>query len=76
MEPSVYISDHESPHCTMTSYDGDDNLTLCVPRLSSGQDPNQPVIVRSPKLKHLPPNHVLIRVDRFGFSANKYVVFL
>jgi hypothetical protein len=48
----------------------DDNLTLCSPRVSSGLDPNAPVLVRSPKPVQLPPNHVLLRVDRFGFSAN------
>ncbi|KII87808.1 hypothetical protein PLICRDRAFT_54851 [Plicaturopsis crispa FD-325 SS-3] len=48
----------------------DDNLTLCNPRQSSGQDPNKAVLVRTPKPTHLPPNHVLIHVDRFGFSTN------
>ncbi|KDQ58503.1 hypothetical protein JAAARDRAFT_34316 [Jaapia argillacea MUCL 33604] len=47
-----------------------ENLTLCVPRPSSGQNPHVPVIVHSRTLKTLPENHVLIRVDRFGFSAN------
>ncbi|KAH7926170.1 hypothetical protein BV22DRAFT_1111900 [Leucogyrophana mollusca] len=49
------------------------NVTLCHPRPSSGQCPNQAVVVRSPGLflaKDIPPNHVLIEVDRFGFSAN------
>jgi hypothetical protein len=55
--------------------DDDDNLIFCVPRLSSGLNPNQPIVIRNPKPKHLPPNHVLIKVDRFGFSANKYVAF-
>ena len=49
----------------------DVNLTFCVPRSSSGQNPNQPVVVRTPKPKDLPSNHVLIKVDRFGFSTNK-----
>ncbi|KAF8068953.1 hypothetical protein FPV67DRAFT_1561706 [Lyophyllum atratum] len=48
----------------------DENLTLCVPRLSSGQDPHQPVLSKSQKPTQYPPNHVLIKVDRFGFSAN------
>ncbi|KAG5646345.1 hypothetical protein DXG03_003668 [Asterophora parasitica] len=48
----------------------DGNLTLCVPRASSGQDPHQPILASSQKPTHLPPNHVLIQVDRFGFSAN------
>lgn len=51
----------------------DTNLTLCVPRPSSGQNPHQPIIAQSLKPEYIPPNHVLIRVDRFGFSANKCV---
>lgn len=51
----------------------EDNLTLCVPRPSSGQNPDQPVVARSGKPEHLPPHHILVKVDRFGFSANKYV---
>ncbi|KAG6828346.1 hypothetical protein H0H92_008285 [Tricholoma furcatifolium] len=43
----------------------DDNLTLCVPRLSSGQDPNHPILVKSPKPTQCPPNHVLLKVDRY-----------
>lgn len=47
------------------------NVSLCVPRASSGLDPTQPVIAVSPHSPHeIPPNHVVIRVDRFGFSAN------
>ncbi|KAF8155594.1 hypothetical protein B0H34DRAFT_502730 [Crassisporium funariophilum] len=46
------------------------NISLCSPRSSSGQDPNTPVIVVSPKPIFCPANHVLIKVDRFGFSAN------
>ncbi|KAF5379077.1 hypothetical protein D9615_005976 [Tricholomella constricta] len=48
----------------------DENLTLCVPRASSGQDPHQPVLASSQRPTQYPPNHVLIKVDRFGFSAN------
>ncbi|KAF8235026.1 hypothetical protein L208DRAFT_1393236 [Tricholoma matsutake] len=48
----------------------DANLTLCVSRTSSGQDYPQPLLVTSPKPTDCPPNHVLIKVDRFGFSAN------
>jgi len=44
-----------------------ENLSLCVPRPSPAHGPR---LVRSPKPVHCPPNHVLIRVDRFGFSAN------
>ncbi len=46
------------------------NVTLCSPRLSSGQDPHAQVIVASSVSLDLPKNHVLIKVDRFGFSAN------
>ncbi|TFK72424.1 hypothetical protein BDN72DRAFT_815966 [Pluteus cervinus] len=46
------------------------NLTLCLPRPSSGLDPRAPVLVNSPIPRSIPPDHVLIRVDRFGFSAN------
>ncbi|CAL1699764.1 unnamed protein product [Somion occarium] len=45
------------------------NVSLCVARPSSGQDPHVPVIVRSPK-PTLPKDHILVKVDRFGFSAN------
>ncbi|KAG6841494.1 hypothetical protein C0991_010352 [Blastosporella zonata] len=48
----------------------DENLTLCVARVSSGQDPHRPVLVQSEKPPQCPPNHILIRIDRFGFSAN------
>ncbi|EKM57956.1 uncharacterized protein PHACADRAFT_139428 [Phanerochaete carnosa HHB-10118-sp] len=47
-----------------------ENLTLCVSRPSSGQDPHKPVLVKSQLLAKLPENHVLIKIDRFGFSAN------
>ena len=47
-----------------------ENVTLCFPRHSSGQNPQKPVVVRTPKPVNLPVNHVLIKVDRFGFSAN------
>ncbi|KAF9471784.1 hypothetical protein BDN70DRAFT_887735 [Pholiota conissans] len=46
------------------------NITLCSPRSSSGQDPQKPVIAVSPIPAECPANHVLIKVDRFGFSAN------
>ncbi|KAI0346376.1 hypothetical protein BDW22DRAFT_1323844 [Trametopsis cervina] len=45
------------------------NLTLCVARPSSGLDPHTPLLV-SHKMPPVPENHVLIEVDRFGFSAN------
>jgi len=46
------------------------NFSLCSPRPSSGQDPNTPILVVSDKPLDCPPNHILIKVDRFGFSAN------
>lgn len=46
------------------------NISLCSPRPSSGQNPNIPVLVVSAKPLDCPSNHVLIKVDRFGFSAN------
>jgi hypothetical protein len=54
----------------------DDNFTLCVPRPSSGQSPDQSIVVRAAVPRNLPLNHVLIKVDRFGFSANKCVQIL
>ncbi|KAG6873181.1 hypothetical protein C0995_001791 [Termitomyces sp. Mi166 len=48
----------------------DKNLTLCVPRASSGQDPHRPLLVKSPKPTTCPSNHVLLQIDQFGFSAN------
>jgi hypothetical protein len=58
------------------------NLTLCVPRRSSLKptDPKadnlaHPLVVPSILKElggtgNLPPNHVVLRVERFGFSAN------
>ncbi|KAH9478709.1 hypothetical protein JR316_0009169 [Psilocybe cubensis] len=46
------------------------NITLSSPRLSSGQDPDNPSLVASHIPNDIPTNHVLIKVDRFGFSAN------
>jgi len=46
------------------------NISLCSPRPSSGQDLNTTVLVISSKPLDCPINHVLIKVDRFGFSAN------
>ena len=46
------------------------NLTICHPRLSSGKDPNTAVLAESLIPAVLPANHVLIKVDRFGYSAN------
>jgi hypothetical protein len=46
------------------------NISFCSPRPSSGRDPNTPVLVVSAKPLDCPPNHVLIKVERFGFSAN------
>ncbi|KAF8584666.1 hypothetical protein K439DRAFT_1410904 [Ramaria rubella] len=47
-----------------------DNITLVVPRPSSGQKPHHPLLTVSKIPKTLPKNHVVIRVDRFGFSSN------
>ncbi|KAG2143052.1 hypothetical protein DEU56DRAFT_854850 [Suillus clintonianus] len=47
-----------------------DNLVLCHPRVSSGQDPNQTIIVQCEVSQTIPSDHVLLKVDRFGFSAN------
>ena len=46
------------------------NISLCLPHPWSDQDPNTPVLIVSAKPLDCPPNHVLIKVDRFGFSAN------
>lgn len=47
-----------------------ENITLCLPRPSSSSH-LAPTIVVSPKSSEsLPNNSVLLRVDRFGFSAN------
>ncbi|KAI9569907.1 hypothetical protein HD554DRAFT_2088536 [Boletus coccyginus] len=46
------------------------NLTICHPRLSSGKDPNTAVLAKSLVPAVLPANNVLIKVDRFGYSAN------
>ncbi|KAH7913306.1 hypothetical protein BJ138DRAFT_1146382 [Hygrophoropsis aurantiaca] len=56
----------------MPTISSDNILTLCHPRSSSGQNPNQAVIVSSPAylVDDIPQDHVLIKVDRFGFSAN------
>lgn len=49
----------------------DHNLTLAVPRLSAFPQPGvSSVLVSHPNPVQLSPNHVLIRVDRFGFTAN------
>jgi len=46
------------------------NLTLCFARPSSGKNPHEPIVVASPKPQSLPEHHVLIKLDRFGFSTN------
>ncbi|KAG8216908.1 hypothetical protein J3R82DRAFT_7181 [Butyriboletus roseoflavus] len=46
------------------------NLTICHPRLSSGQNSNTAILAKSLVPSVLPANHVLIKVDRFGYSAN------
>lgn len=47
-----------------------ENLILCHPRASSGQDPNQAIIIKCQVPQSIPNDHVLLKVDRFGFSAN------
>ncbi|RDB30096.1 hypothetical protein Hypma_014145 [Hypsizygus marmoreus] len=62
---------HRQPlSCRPTVMMLQENLTLCVPRTSSGRDPHQPVLVHWKQPDECSPNHVLIKVDRFGFSAN------
>lgn len=46
------------------------NEAFCVPRPSSGLACNQLVLNTHPFPSSLPVNHVLIKVDRFGFSTN------
>ncbi|KIY65625.1 hypothetical protein CYLTODRAFT_492180 [Cylindrobasidium torrendii FP15055 ss-10] len=47
------------------------NMTLTTPRLSSGRNMRVPKVVLSARPRQdIPPDHVLLRVDRFGFSAN------
>ena len=49
----------------------DHNQTLAVPRLSSCPQPEvASVLVSHRNPQQLPPDHVLIHVDRFGFTAN------
>jgi len=50
--------------------DIDLNITLCCPRHSSGQKLDGPVLVTSPRPYPTLPNHVLLKVDKFAFSAN------
>lgn len=53
----------------MTLTDLTQNLTLCFAR-GSGSAAARPIIATSSKPAHIPKNHILICVDRFGFSAN------
>ncbi len=56
------------------------NLTLCVPKRSQmsnaatvtgNSNLSQPIVISSfIAEQEIPPNHVLLRVERFGFSAN------
>ncbi|KIJ62131.1 hypothetical protein HYDPIDRAFT_169288 [Hydnomerulius pinastri MD-312] len=46
------------------------NVTLCHPRPSSGQDTSQAILVNSQVPRNLSANCVVVRVDRFGYSAN------
>ncbi|KAG0706931.1 hypothetical protein DFH29DRAFT_995519 [Suillus ampliporus] len=47
-----------------------ENFILCHPRASSGQNPNQAIIVKCDVPQTIPSDHVLLEVDRFGYSAN------
>jgi hypothetical protein len=47
-----------------------ENVAFCFPRRSSGQNPMEPVLVHTTIPTNIPLHHVLIKVDRFGFSAN------
>ncbi|KAF8889576.1 hypothetical protein BD779DRAFT_1439025 [Infundibulicybe gibba] len=44
--------------------------TLCVPRPSKAKDPHAAVVATAPFSAQIPSNFVLIKIDRFGFSAN------
>jgi hypothetical protein len=47
------------------------NATLCSPRPSADESSKSPIIVNSSlDLEAIPANHIVIKVDRFGFSAN------
>ncbi|KAF5310656.1 hypothetical protein D9619_007951 [Psilocybe cf. subviscida] len=46
------------------------NATLCSPRQSSKLDPSTPALAFSVKPTSCPTDHIVIKVDRFGFSAN------
>ncbi|KAJ7635112.1 hypothetical protein FB45DRAFT_790640, partial [Roridomyces roridus] len=46
------------------------NLSLCLPRPSSKTPHAPPAIATSTIETQLPPNHIVVKVDRFGFSAN------
>ncbi|KAJ7682851.1 hypothetical protein B0H17DRAFT_942560 [Mycena rosella] len=47
------------------------NLSLCFSRPSVQSDTHDKAVIASSSIPaHLPPNHILIQVDRFGFSAN------
>ncbi|OAX41295.1 hypothetical protein K503DRAFT_712948 [Rhizopogon vinicolor AM-OR11-026] len=47
-----------------------ENFILCHPRSSSGQNPNRAIVVKCDVPQTIPRDHVLLEVDRFGFSAN------
>ncbi|KAF7312096.1 hypothetical protein MIND_00221900 [Mycena indigotica] len=46
------------------------NLSFCVRRPSALDSTAEHAIVVSHPIQALPPNHVLLKVERFGFSAN------
>lgn len=46
------------------------NVSLCVPKLSSGMSTYSSILISSEVSHTKGENNVLIRVERFGFSTN------
>lgn len=69
----LFVESNRNIHVMMTSSTSS-NLSLCVPRPSSAEarprNSLKSVLVKSDIPKTDQENFVLIRVDRFGFSAN------
>ena len=51
-----------------------ENVTLCLPRPSAAKSKEiqrDPIVVRTTlDVSNIPENHIVIQVDKFGFSAN------
>jgi hypothetical protein len=47
-----------------------ENLTLCVRRDGLDNLRKPPLLVKSPLPQELPSDHILVKIDKFGFSAN------